>query len=260
VTDAKTEPTTETITTTIQGSIQNDTHTDYHSAKEAALAAMERGVWQDRFDKRFVPMERREMRCDLPRTAIEALANGKNYASYRGLPMAKDPLDRVLYETLFYEIQPKTVIELGAYTGASAMWMADVLKTFDIDGRVIAVDVDLELIEDAVRENGGVTLIEGDLNDITKVFPKEMLAELPTLSSADYLVIEDTVPWIPSAFGTEEEDSESVDEAVEWGEWKWEEVREFFEQCDSEYLVDRYYTDFFGYNGTWNWNGFLRKK
>lgn len=278
------------------GATKDDSHTDYHAAKLAASAAMERGVWRKRFSPRFVKLEDRQMRCDLPRHAIDAVARGKHFASYRGLPMAKDPLDRVLYETLFYEVRPGTVIELGAYTGASAIWMADVLKTFKIDSRVIAVDVDLELVDDSARLHGGVDFLEGDLNSVDDLFPTDFLSELEgpivliddahvniaevyshfdrhALSSGDYLVIEDTIPWIPASFGVAESEDggatpeESSDEAEsradetlsDWGDWKWDEVSAFFDQCDAEYLVDRYYADFFGYNATWNWNGFLRK-
>lgn len=266
--------------------IKDDSQSDYHAVKRAAAQAMQRGVWQNRFDIRFESLENRQMRCDLPRQAIDAIARGKHYASYRGLPMAKDPLDRVLYETLFYELQPRTVVELGAYTGASAMWMADVLKTFDIDCRVIAVDLDLELVDDAARLHGDVEFWEGDLNGAEDLFTLEKIEEFESpmiliddahvnitgvyqyfdrhaLRSGDYLVIEDTIPWIPGKFGPNTMNTPTAKDqepAVEdWGQWKWDEVLSFFGQCDAEYLVDRYYTDFFGYNGTWNWNGFLRK-
>lgn len=247
---------------------------------------MQRGVWQDRFAERFEPLSKRKMQCDLPRRAIDAIAHGKHFASYRGITMAKDPLDRVLYETLLFELQPRTVIELGAYTGASALWMADTLKTFGLACRVISVDVDLELIDDAARFHGGVEFVEADLNEVENVFPVSDLEDLEgpiiliddahvniagvydhfnryALSSGDYLIIEDTIPWIPDKFGpdaiTDADAEKNSDEPSEWGEWKWDEVISFFQKCDSQYLVDRYYTDFFGYNGTWNWNGFLRK-
>ncbi len=265
---------------------RDDTHTDYQAAKRTAQAAMQRGVWQDRFERRFEPLSNRQMRCDLPREAMDAIAHGKHYASYRGLTMAKDPFDRVLYETLFFELQPRTVVELGAYTGASAMWMADVLKTFGIDGRVLTVDLDLELVEEAARRHPGVEFVEGDLNAIEEVLPAGLLAEMDgpviliddahvnvaevyehferhALRSGDYLIIEDTMPWIPATFGVSSADSgegKSTEEsAPDWGPWKWDEVLAFFQRCESDYVVDRYYTDFFGYNATWNWNGFLRK-
>ena len=46
---------------------------------------------------------------------------------------------------------------------------------------------------------------------------------------------------------------------VDWGDWKWDEIRDFFVRHPEDYQVDRYFTDFFGYNTTWNWNGFLRR-
>lgn len=252
---------------------------------------MHRGVWQERFSPRFEALENREMRSELPRAAVDVIAQGKHFASYHGLPMAKDPFDRMLYETLFYELQPRTIIELGAYTGASAIWMADVMKAASIDCWVIAVDLDLELVDDAARLHRGVEFREGDLNAVDQIFPAAELEALEgpivliddahvnicgvyehfdryALSKGDYLVIEDTIPWIPGVFGTADVSSNSNEiEAVEeeearpgdWGEWKWDEVRLFFDSCKSPYLVDRYYTDFFGYNGTWNWNGFLCK-
>lgn len=256
-------------------SIQDDTHSDYQAVKRQAQAAMHRGVWTDRFENRFVPLAEREMRCDLPKDAIRKISEGKHYASYRGIPMAKDPFDIVLYETLFFEIQPRSIVELGAYTGASALWMADTLDTFGIDAHVYSVDIDITLVEPLATASPRVTFMEGDCNQIEALFPAEMLRELPqplvliddahvnidrvyshfhehALRVGDYLIVEDTIPWIPGSFGPGESESE-------WGEWKWDEIREFFLQHTDAFLVDRYYTDFYGYNATWNWNGFFKK-
>lgn len=255
--------------------ISDDSHSDYHAVKSAAAKSMRRGVWTDRFEERFVPFSTREMRCDLPRAAIDCMSAGKHYISYRGIPMAKDPLDLILYEMLLFEVQPKTVIELGAYTGASALWMADTLATFGMAARIFSVDIDLSLVDPAARSRDTVEFIEGDCNQIRDVFSAEFLQQLPhplvmiddahvntpevyghfhehAFRSGDYLVIEDTIPWIPGTFG--ESDSQQ-----EWGDWKWQEIQEFFAAHASDYRVDRYFTDFFGYNGTWNWNGFLKR-
>ena len=114
-----------------------------------------------------------------------------------------------------------------------------------------------------------------DCNRIEELFPAKMLVDLPHpvvliddahvniagvyshfhqhgLDRGDYLIVEDIVPWIPGSFGKAEDN-------IEWGDWKWNEIRGFFAGCGDAYLVDRYYTDFFGYNATWNWNGFLKK-
>ncbi|MEZ6120701.1 MAG: CmcI family methyltransferase [Pirellulaceae bacterium] len=257
-------------------SVQDDSHSDYHKIKQQAKDSMHRGVWQNRFEERFVPLSQREMKCDLPKEAIRAISQGKHYISYRGIPMAKDPFDIVLYETLFYELQPKAIIELGAYTGASALWMADILKTFDCPAEIISVDIDLSLVDEQAQAAEHVRFIEGDCHQIEELFPAKMLQELPhpfiliddahvnidgvyghfhqhALRSGDYFIVEDTVPWIPGKFG-------EADDQTEWGDWKWGEISEFFKNHEADYRVDQYYTDFFGYNTTWNWNGFLRRQ
>jgi len=256
-------------------SVHDDTHSDYHAVKAEAARSMRRGIWADRFRERFVPFSSREMRCDLPRAAIDCISAGKHYISYRGLPLAKDPLDLLLYEMLLFELKPETVIELGAYTGASALWLADTLAAFGVKTRILSVDIDLSLVDPAARKGSGIEFIEGDCNRIQSVFTPESLRGLPhplvliddahvntpevygyfhehAFRSGDYLVIEDTIPWIPGTFG-------ESDSGQEWGDWKWREIQQFFAAHDSDYRVDRYFTDFFGYNGTWNWNGFLKR-
>lgn len=255
--------------------IRDDSHSDYHQVKKTAQKAMCRGVWTDRFERRFVPFSEREMRSDMSRTMVALISEGKHFMSYRGLPMAKDPLDLVLYDMLFFEVQPRTVIELGTYTGASAMWMADKLRSIDVDGQVYSIDIDLTLIDKQARNYPHVNFLQGDCNRIEEVLPSEWLQGLPHpwvviddahvniggvyehfhrwgLSSGDYLIVEDTIPWIPGSFGKPEEGGE-------WGDWKWQEIRDFFADHAEQYQVDRYYTDFFGYNATWNWNGFVKR-
>lgn len=259
--------------------VHDDTHTDYQAAKQRAAAAIDRGVWRDRFAERFELFAERTMRCDLGREAIKVLNEGKNFVTYRGIGMAKDPLDMVLYPILFHEIAPRTVIELGAYTGASAMWMADTLAVAGVEAKVITVDIDLSLVDGQARNRDDIEFLEGDCNRIEELFPAERLRELPrplvlvddahvnitgvyrhfhehAFQPGDYLVIEDTVPWIPGTFGP----ATSDESAEEWGDWKYREIEAFFANHGDAYRVDRYYTDFFGYNGTWNWNGFVRRR
>lgn len=276
--DFTTEPTT----------VQNDSHSDYHAVKDAVASEMKRGVHQNRFQPRFQPFAQRHMRSDLSDDSIKSIANGKHFMHYRGVPMAKDPLDKTLYEMLMHEIQPKTIIELGAYTGASAQWLWDLGNREPASEasrhqpemnqsstvRVIAADIDLSLVHPPFRNAGQVEFRQGDCGEIEQLFPRAELEKLihPVLliddahvnlpavyqyfhenlfQQGDYLIVEDTNPCIPGTFG-------ETGESPDWGDWKHKEIRDFFELHDEVYGVDRYYTDFFGYNATWNWNGFLR--
>ncbi len=154
--------------------------------------------------------------------------------------------------------------------------MADTLKTFGIEAQVLAVDIDLSLVDDLARTSDRVRFIEGDCQQIEDLFSPSFLNTLPhpliliddahvniggvyshfhqfALRSGDYLIIEDTIPWIPGTFG-------KAASETEWGDWKWQEIRKFFAEHEAAYHIDRYYTDFFGYNVTWNWNGFAKRR
>ena len=35
-----------------------------------------------------------------------------------------------MYQMLLWELKPKTIIEIGSGTGGSAVWMADLMKSY----------------------------------------------------------------------------------------------------------------------------------
>ena len=78
-------------------------------------------------------------------------------------------------QQLLWEVKPQTVIEIGAYMGGSALWVADMLKMFGIKSRVLSMDIDLSLLDPVAKKYPDVTFIEGDSNDIEKYFPEELL-------------------------------------------------------------------------------------
>ncbi|HKG39683.1 MAG TPA: CmcI family methyltransferase [Conexibacter sp.] len=77
---------------------------------------------------------------------------------YLGIKMSKFPEDLRVYEHLMWVAAPDVIVELGAQSGASTLWLRDRLRTLHGYGalaappRVIAVDIDL----DAARYNVGV--------------------------------------------------------------------------------------------------------
>lgn len=260
-----------------RSTVSDDSHSDYREFQSQARAAMTDGVWTRRLSgPRFVPFSEREMRTDIPREVIDLISDGKHYYSYRGIPLAKDPFDKALYEVLLYEVKPQTILEFGSFAGGSAVWLADLAKTFELDTHVYSMDIDLGLVVAEARQHPGVTFIQGDCNKVANTLTADMLSKLPhplvviddahvnvvevcehlhrhAMQAGDYLIMEDTIPCIPASFNTDR----MAD--VDWGDWKWQELNLFLERHAAEYLVDRYYTDFFGYNATWNWNGFFKR-
>ncbi|WP_375500133.1 CmcI family methyltransferase [uncultured Nostoc sp.] len=226
---------------------------------------------------RFVKISDREDKCDIPRSAWRPLTENYNLQTWKGIHLDKSPIEIALYPMLLYELQPKTIIELGALKGGSAIWLADQLDLFSIEGCVYSVDIDLSLLNNNARTDSRVEFLEGNCNNISAVLPPELLATLAHpwlviedthvnlvgvleyfhcngLQSGDYLIVEDTnkVMW------------------EEWADWddkellarvgrKLDELRTWLTNHQNEYLVDTYYQDMYGYNGSKNWNSILKR-
>lgn len=45
--------------------------------------------------------------------------------TYRGSILLKTPFDLALYPKLIWELQPRTILELGSYQGGSGLWFSD---------------------------------------------------------------------------------------------------------------------------------------
>ena len=48
--------------------------------------------------------------------------------------------DHPIFERLIAEVKPSLIVEVGTWKGASSLRMAELLKKYEIDGRIIAVD------------------------------------------------------------------------------------------------------------------------
>ncbi len=241
------------------------------SALESALTSLQRagraclrpGAGSRGAGQRFVPFRDRPYGTDFAVTAqfFRRVQGAKTNRSgepaplhWRGVPMKKDPFDLALYPLLLWELRPATIIELGAFKGGSALWMADLLDLFEIDGHVYSHDVDTDRI---TAEHERVTFVRADCTDLGS-FDAERLRSLPHpwlvledthvnlyqllkffdgfLTTGDYVVVEDT---IDIRFHRA--------------------LQRFAMEIGDRYLVDTRYADMFGYNVTWNVNGFLRR-
>lgn len=227
---------------------------------------------------RFVDFFSREHRSDLGREAIKALSRGKYLMHWQDVEVMKDPLDLLLYQQLLWELKPQTIFELGAYAGGTAMWMGDLLQSYGCPGHIHSVDIDLSWLHEAAKTHPRVTFRQGDLTAIEQVFPPDWLKTCPHpwlviedahvqvveslsyfhhwMHAGDYFIVEDTNPEAPAISGM------GLDESLgyePYGTEKLDELRTFMETHGAAYRVDTYYTDMFGYNGTWNWHGFIKK-
>jgi cephalosporin hydroxylase len=81
------------------------------------------------------------------------------------VPLVKTVSDIVVLQEIIAETRPELIVETGVYVGGSALLFASVQEMMGIDGRVIAVDMDLSFVNDRVREDPRIELIEGSSTD-----------------------------------------------------------------------------------------------
>ena len=228
---------------------------------------------------RYQSIDDREDRSDVPQKLIHCESVGRYLGRYRGAVILKTTYDLVVYYQLFSHLKPKTIIELGTFTGASALWYADSLSSLGLDTQIYTVDIDPVLVSEETKQKmpDNVKLIEGDYNKIAEIFPPTMLQSLPHpwlviedghnffetvmaylndyMITGDYLVVEDIDPRIPAQLGIY-----SMDEEIgTWGTEKLDTLKKFVKGTGRQFMVDSFFADYYGYNSNWHWHGFLRK-
>ena len=161
---------------------------------------------------------------------------------WRGIPIFKSVFDLALYPMLLWELKPRTILELGAGLGASALWFADLLATFGIDGTVVSVD------EQSIHaSHPKVKFIQGDCTRISEVLPTDLL----TACRHPWLVIEDvhvnTAAILNHLLPLFEIGDYLV---VEDAPQKRDIIRDVLHALPQRVIVDTRFTDFFGRNTT----------
>ena len=85
--------------------------------------------------------------------------------TWLGVPLVKTPADILVLQQIIVETRPELIVETGVYVGGSAALFASVQEALGIDGKVIAVDVDLSFVHERVRDNPRIELLEGSSTD-----------------------------------------------------------------------------------------------
>lgn len=211
------------------------------------LARRAAGRFQDFFDrKEFVGSE-------IPPHVISMSQGVPKVMHWRGVPLFKTIFDVCIYQMMLWDIKPGTIFETGTANGGSAVWLADLAKSFGLDCHIYTVDLHKPNLH-----HEGVSFIEGDCMRIDECFPPDLLASAPrpwilledahvnvanvlryfdqSMTLGDYMIVEDT-------------DSVS----------KEDEINDFIKDRRDTFLVDTHYTDFFGYNACCSHDTIWRK-
>jgi len=177
-------------------------------------------------------------------------------ASYKGLLNIKPPFDLVLYASLIWELQPKTILEFGAAQGGSALWFSDQLEALVGDGEVHSFELLTECIHpSAVHPR--LHFHRADLRDLSTLDPG-LLKRLPH----PWLVVDDAhtnlAKLVPFVLGFMQEGDYYVIEDV-YANLNLCHVADLIAVTDAFKLrVDSKYADAFGVNLTASINTWLR--
>lgn len=204
----------------------------------------------------------------IPEAYLEPIQQGALAYEWKGVRCVKNPFDLALYLRLLWQVKPGTLIEIGSYSGGSAAWFADMTGAMGLRTKIISIDIEPPTGVAFPRVEfryGSASALHETLSD----------AEMATLSRP-LLVVEDSShlyedslavlrffdAWlVPGEYICVEDgivDSFNVQERYNGGPNR--AIAHFLAESGGCYEVDESYCDYFGYNVTWNTNGFLKRK
>jgi len=186
---------------------------------------------------------------------------------YRGVPLQKNPFDLALYLRLLDQTRPRTLIEIGAYQGGSALWFADQARLLGLDLEVLSIDLNVP----ATAAGPSVNFLQGDARELGTVLPPSLMNAVTRplmvvedsshLSGTTASVLEFFDPWLRSGEYIVIEDGILSDMRVgdlyDGGPLR--AIEQFLAKRGDRYEIDRGLCDYFGRNVTWNVNGYLRR-
>lgn len=125
----------------------------------------------------------RPLQTTLSTESWQGIQRGLHSQTYKGQSMLLSPFDQFNYMSLIETLRPGTIFEIGTLKGGRTLWMADQLRAFGIDGRILALD----LVPPSGLEDPAIEVLYGNAMDLGEVLTSEKLASLPR----PWLVIED---------------------------------------------------------------------
>jgi cephalosporin hydroxylase len=225
-----------------------------------------RVYWRSQIKDYAALPDGRHWRTAVPSALHFSLQDGTINYRYRDIPMLKHPVEIALYMRLIWETRPGTIIEIGSQSGGAAVWMADMVNLFGIDGRVVSIDLRTPTPK---YMPSNVRFLQGDANDIGATLTADLLASFPR----PWLVIEDSAHTFVATLAVleffanrlnsgeyiviEDSNASEMGAADDGGPAK--SIAAFLSRRD-DFEIDARYCDQYGLNVTGNPNGYLRKK
>mgnify|MGYP003314793172 FL=1 len=197
-----------------------------------------------RNQKRFVHFHDRPQYSNIHIDSFLLSQGVKDCMTWRGIALGKSVYDFALYPMIIWENSPATILEIGSGEGASAIWMADLCKSYGLSTRVYSID-----INPITLKHEKVTFFQGNSKEINSVFDVKNLPH-------PWLIVEDAHVEVNKIM-------EYFEEHMHRGDYLIIEDSRGKPQTKLEVpntlYVDAYYCDYFGINATSAMNSILRK-
>jgi cephalosporin hydroxylase len=219
-------------------------------------------------NQRNLNLSPRPFTTDIPKPLLDKIQTGTMQWTYKGIPTYKNPFDLALYAKLLWDVKPRTIIEIGSNAGGSAVWFADQVRAMQLGAQIYSLDINPVLgVTDPL-----VTFQTADVHQIADAMPPTWVASLPRplfviedsahtyeatlhvmrhfadlLQHGEYLAVEDS---IVTPLG--------IDYDYTFNGGPARAIQQFLEER-ADFIVDTALCDYFGFNVTYNVNGYLRK-
>jgi cephalosporin hydroxylase len=205
----------------------------------------------------------------IPRYLLMSIYDGIVNYRYRGIPCWKSPLDLAIMSRLIWDVQPRTIIEIGANAGGSALWFGDQLKAFGIDGMVHSVDNNSSYSR-PLQDN--IKFYPGDARNMKVVFPAEWIAEQPrpilVNEDSDHTAVTSlaVLRWFDSWSRSgeyiivEDGNTNQIHPGSHPDGGPLAAIKTFMDERRSDYVIERGYCDMFGPETTFFPDGYIRRK
>lgn len=214
----------------------------------------------------MVQDDRRFGTTALPAKMLSHIQAASVLHTYKGMRMAKNPFDLALYPLLLWQMKPRTIIEIGSFTGGSAIWFADQAVALGLDTQIYSFDINP--VTDVTCRN--VTFRGGDARRPQETFPLAWIRSLPrpllVVEDSDHFyqttkaVLDHFAPLMHLGEYIVIEDGEitPLGWAVKFDGGPLRAISDFLAENSARFEIDRRYCDRYGHNVTANTDGYLR--
>ncbi len=195
---------------------------------------------------------------------LQKIVDGHHMVNYRGIKMIKNPFDYLIYQMIINEVKPDLIIEIGTNHGGTSLYMSDMLDLIG-KGEIHTIDITEYPMDSLITKNKRIKRFTGgyksyDLKN-TEGFDNILVIDDGShLYKDTHEIIEKfkDVVTLNSYFIIEDGALIHIGLEKNYGGVPLKAIAEFMDQ-NNQYIIDRKWCDFFGYNTTFNTNGYLKR-